>query len=234
MVNGKPQIYFEEIAGLLTQIVVSFIFLSIYLLDEPQEKPPTKAKRNSRAVNTTRVPEQPKPKPTVQKPAPVQKPVPVPQSVPTKQPKKAHKIVVNDSDASVGVFMTMEEIAELVKAVKDTSRVPKNSSFENQGITSNADVFPPQPQSQPEPPPPPQQQQQQQQSNNVPVPPLDLPPQSNVVLPLGQISPRDEGLGMMADKKRKKWMRERGMRINFTYHLSFVCFLCSGNGSNET
>ena len=131
MVNGKPQIYFEEI-GSLAQMLVYFPSSSMYLIDEPQEKPQTKTKRNSRAVNTTRVPEQPKPKQTVQKPAPV------PQSVATKQPKKTHKIVVNDKDASVGVFMTMEEIAELVKAVKDTSRASKNPSFESQGTVSNA------------------------------------------------------------------------------------------------
>ncbi|CAF0909216.1 unnamed protein product [Adineta ricciae] len=215
MVNGKPQIYFEEI-GSLAEMLVSFPLSSMYLLDEPQEKPQTKTKRNSRAVNTIRVPEQPKPKQTVQKPAPIS------QSVPTKQPKKTHKIVVNDKDASVGVFMTMEEIAELVKAVKDTSR-----ASENQEILLPPPL-PPQPQPQPVlsqpdllPSPPQQQQQQQQQSNNAPVPPLDLPPHSNTVLPLGQISPRDEGLGMMADKKRKKWMRERAemdrMRLEVEY-----------------
>ncbi|UJR09115.1 hypothetical protein I4U23_013362 [Adineta vaga] len=196
MVNGKPQIYFDEI------------------FEEPQEKPQIKGKRNSRAINTTRVPVQPKPKSTSQKPLPP--PPPPPQNVTNKQTKKSHKIVVNDNDASVGVFMTMEEIAELVKAVKDTSRVPNNAVSEHREIS----LPPPPPQTiqaQPEP----SQQQSNDVSSTIPVPPLDIPLQPSSVLPLGQISPRDEALGMMADKKRRKWMRERAemdrMRLEVEY-----------------
>jgi len=67
-----------------------------------------------------------------------------------------------------------------------------------------------------EPPPPPiQQQSEPQQFNYVPstvvVPQSDLSPPA-MPLPLAPISPREEGLGMMADKKRRKWMREKGKK----------------------
>ncbi len=59
--------------------------------------------------------------------------------------------------------------------------------------------------------PPPPQQQEQQQTNEIPstsvVPTADLFPP---LPPLAPISPRQEALGMMADKKRQKWMREKG------------------------
>ncbi|CAF4172442.1 unnamed protein product [Adineta steineri] len=188
MVNGKPQIYFEDI------------------LDESSVQPQVKQKRNSRMINTTRLPpEQPKPKPTSQKP--------VPQNIPNKQPKKTNKVIVNQNDSSVGVFMTMEEIAELVKAVKDAPKGQNNSSTENNEV--------------PEPPPPPQQQQQQQPQYNYVPPPavvsqLDLPQQTlPPPLLLGPTSPREEALGMMADKKRRKWMREKAemdrMRLEVEY-----------------
>lgn len=97
-------------------------------LEELPVRPAAKAKRNSRAVNTIRAPEPPPPKskPVSQKPPA--------QNAPSKPPTKAHKIVVNEKDAAVGVFMTMEEIAELVKAVKDSSRAPSNLAMESKGM----------------------------------------------------------------------------------------------------
>ncbi len=48
------------------------------------------------------------------------------------------------------------------------------------------------------------------------LPPPPPPP------PLAPISPRQEALGMMADKKRQKWMREKGesyLKINLNYQF---------------
>ncbi len=47
-----------------------------------------------------------------------------------------------------------------------------------------------------------------QQSNEVPMM-LEVPSQ-----PLVPISPRQEALGMMAEKKRQKWMREKGNKYS--------------------
>lgn len=45
------------------------------------------------------------------------------------------------------------------------------------------------------------------------MPQLDLYPSQPQSLLLAPISPREEALGMMADKKRKKWMKERGKKF---------------------
>lgn len=220
MVNGKPQIFFDEIVGLFVRsfVCASRLIMPV-VLEELPVRPPQRATRNSRAVNNIRTPEQPppKPKPVAQKPPA--------QTAPNKAPKKTNKVTVNDNDASVGVFMTMEEIAELVKAVKDSSRSPSHLAMENRGTASyrimhchwrmfDADVPPPPAPEyfQPEPPPP-VQPQPIEVTHMARVPPLDLPAQALQTVVLGPTSPREEGLGLMADKKRRKWMREKGRTI---------------------
>jgi hypothetical protein len=76
-------------------------------------------------INPTHLPEQPKSKVTSHKP-PVK-------NVSNKQTKNTNKVVVNGDDATIGVFMTMDEIAELVKAVKDTSKSNNNTTTESKG-----------------------------------------------------------------------------------------------------
>ncbi len=56
--------------------------------------------------------------------------------------------------------------------------------------------------------PPPTQQQSTEIPVVVGIPKSDLSPPPP--LPLAPISPRQEALGMMAEKKRQKWMREKG------------------------
>ncbi len=57
---------------------------------------------------------------------------------------------------------------------------------------------------------------------------LEVPPSS-----LAPISPRQEALGMMAEKKRQKWMREKGNNHLEIFFL-IISSSFSGNGSNET
>ena len=62
------------------------------------------------------------------------------------------------------------------------------------------------------PAPPPPHFQEQQRYDNVPaplVPKLDLQSAAHNTSS-GQISPREQTLSIMADKKRQKWMREKG------------------------
>jgi hypothetical protein len=93
--------------------------------DESSAKP--RPKRNSRVIATTRLPEQPKPKPINQKPPP--------HNLSNKSMKKANKVTFNDDPSTVGVFMTMDEISELVKAVKESNQNPNNTTVtETQGI----------------------------------------------------------------------------------------------------
>jgi hypothetical protein len=108
--------------------------------------------------------------------------------------------------------MTMDEISELIKAVKESTQAQNSTTTENKGLG-------------PPPPPPPIQQQdlQQQQYNEVQttveMPKSDVPPP-----PLAPLSPRQEALGEMAEKKRQKWMREKGknnLKINFNYLIVF-------------
>jgi hypothetical protein len=50
----------------------------------------------------------------------------------------------------------------------------------------------------------------------VEAPRLDVPP------PLAPISPRQEALGMMAERKRQKWMREKGRRNQLEINLNYL------------
>jgi hypothetical protein len=62
-----------------------------------------------------------------------------------------------------------------------------------------------------------QAQQQQQPVETAPiVPRLELPPQVPPHPP-AQISPRQEALSLMAEKKRQKWMREKGRHFLMHY-----------------
>jgi len=112
----------------------------------------------------------------------------------------------------LGVYMTMDELSELVKAVKENSKTSNN----NNNNENHEPLAPP-------PPPPPAPAQHEQRTygtNNGPPPPppphvprLDLQ-STNSSLPVpktssGQISPREQTLSIMAEKKRQKWQRER-------------------------
>jgi hypothetical protein len=121
MVNGKPQIYFDAL-GLLKFIFIICLNITFSLDESPIKLKP---KRNSRAINTTRPPEQPKPKPINQKT--------LSQNGPNKQTKKTNKVTFNDDSSKAGVFMTMDEISELVKAVKENTKAHDNTVTENRG-----------------------------------------------------------------------------------------------------
>lgn len=125
MVNGKPQIYFDAL-GLLI-FYVYFLFINKFFLDESPIKP--KSKRSNHPITTPRLPEQPKSKPTSQKP--------LPQNQSNKQPKKTNKVTFSDDKSTVGVFMTMDEISELVKAVKETTQAHENKTTESKGRMIN-------------------------------------------------------------------------------------------------
>ncbi|CAF4680983.1 unnamed protein product [Rotaria sp. Silwood1] len=163
IIDGKPQIFFDT-------------------NDESSKK--TKSKRKSRAINTAnRFTEQQKTKINNQK-------SPIPNGTnkqKTKTEQSTNKIRVNDDGSTLGVYMTMDELAELVKAVKENSKK--------------------------EPPPPSQQQQQQQRQyteTTAPplVPKLDLPPEPLPPPPV-HVTPREQVLSVMAEKKRQKWLREK-------------------------
>ena len=142
----------------------------------------TKGKRNSRATVNPPAPPPPLPQP---------KPKPVRTTKPT-------KVTFKQDQSKVGVFMTMEEIAELVRTVKDGSTAPPPPPPPI--ITKVTTIEPP-------PPPPPE-----------PVIVVEPPPEI-VQQILAPISPRQEALGMMAEKKRQKWLREKGLQIKLTYIL---------------
>ncbi|CAF0947908.1 unnamed protein product [Rotaria sordida] len=175
IVDGKPQIFFDA-------------------NDESSKK--TKSKRNSRATNTaSRLTEQQKTKINNQK-SPIQNGTNKSRAK-TEQP--TNKIQVNDDGSTLGIYMTMDELTELVKAVKE------NSKNDNKTNTANKQE-PPAP---PPPPPPPQQQQQYIETTAPPmVPKLDLPSEHPPPPPVHG-SPREQVLSIMAEKKRQKWLREK-------------------------
>lgn len=164
-------------------------------LDESSPVKPPPTKRNSRPIANPAAARPPPAPPATVKPKSMQSnPSP-------KAKKKTGKVTFNDEPAKVGVFMTMEEISELVKAVKESGKSPPT-------ITQVTKIEPP-----PEPP------------SQAPPPMAAAPPPSHLEIPLqavAPISPRQEALGMMADKKRQKWMREKGkvVRIGFDMHPS--------------
>ena len=73
-----------------------------------------KATRTNRPINTNHSPEQLKPKPTNQKS--------LAQNISNKSPKKSHRVTFNDTGTSAGMFMTMDEISELIKTVQDATK----------------------------------------------------------------------------------------------------------------
>ncbi|CAF2658289.1 unnamed protein product [Rotaria sp. Silwood2] len=157
IIDGKPRIFFDA-------------------NDESSTK--SKSKRNSRAINTaSRLAEQQKSKINNQK-SPIQNGTNK-QRVKTEQ--SGNKIRVNDDGSTLGVYMTMDELAELVKAVKENSKTE---------------------------PPLPQQQQYTETTAPPIVPKLDLPSESHPPPPV-HISPREQVLSVMAEKKRQKWLREK-------------------------
>lgn len=65
----------------------------------------------------------------------------------------------------------------------------------------------------PQPVSSPQQQSSYDSSSTAMIPKLDLSSQAAPAAappPLAPISPRQEALGMMAEKKRQKWLRDKG------------------------
>jgi len=104
-----------------------FLFINKFFPDESPIKP--KAKRNTHPIITPRLPEQPKSKPTSQKS--------LPQNQSNKQPKKTNKVTFSDDKSTVGLFMTMDEISELVKAVKETTQAHENKTTESKGRMIN-------------------------------------------------------------------------------------------------
>jgi hypothetical protein len=96
----------------------------LIFLDESPIK--SKPRRNSRTINPTRPPEPAKPKPSSQKS--------LPQNFANKQPKKTNKVTFHDDSSPVGVFMTMDEISELVKAVKENTKAQINPNTESRGM----------------------------------------------------------------------------------------------------
>ncbi|CAF3506044.1 unnamed protein product [Rotaria sp. Silwood1] len=172
MINGKPQIYFDA-------------------LDESSIK--SKPKHNSHAINAIRPPEQSKLKPSSQKPSP--------QNPSNKQTKKKHKVTFSETGSSAGMYMTMDEISELVKTVQESTKAQNYIALESKEPSRPSQQLIQQQE--------PQHQQFNEVSSLAIVPKLDLPSQSQPPPPLAPISPRQEALSMMAEKKRQKWLREK-------------------------
>jgi len=159
IVNGKPQIFFDAIDNSTTKT--------------------NKSKRTSRMMsNGSRLVEQHKSKSNNQKS--------LPQNA-TNRPTK--NVPIDEDGSSLGVYMTMDEIAELVKAVKE------NAKNENHTTTETTPV---------------KQQQQQHEVPSAPVvPKLELPVDPPAPAPVTRVSPREQALSIMAEKKRQKWMRDK-------------------------
>ncbi|CAF1424183.1 unnamed protein product [Rotaria magnacalcarata] len=167
IIDGKPQIFFDT--------------------NESSAK--SRSKRNSRAANSTnRLPDQNKNKlnnqqSSAQNGANKQK---------VKTEQSTNKVRVNDDGSSLGVYMTMDELAELVKAVKENAKTDDKPHNE---------VKP-----EPMPPPPPPPVQQYNEATTRPsIPKLELPSEPAPV----RVSPREQVLSIMAEKKRQKWIREK-------------------------
>ena len=112
---------------LVRWIGVRFFLLIEERIFADESSPTSKSKPNTRAMVATRLPEQSKPKPINQKP---------PSNKPT---KKGNKVTFNDDDqSSAGVFMTMDEISELIRAAKESSPNQNNTTTttEMKGISS--------------------------------------------------------------------------------------------------
>ncbi|CAF1002790.1 unnamed protein product [Adineta steineri] len=176
LVDGKPQIFFEPIDNSATR---------------------AKSKRNSRAINTISRQSEQKNKINNQK---------YPTEYETKrQPNRTEQPTnqkqVNEDNSKLGVYMTMDEIADLVNAVKENAKSDINTNHE------------------PRAPSPPRQQYHEPKVPPV-VPNLDLaldqPPAP--LPPPPKISAQDEAA---LDKKRQKWMREKAeierMKLEIEY-----------------
>ncbi len=103
LVDGKPRIFFDSI-GLLRNYLR--LFLLLFIVDDSSTK--TRSKRNSRAIN--RLSEQ---KTKTKYPT---------QRQPTRPEQSTHNKRVNEDGSGLGVYMTMDELAELVNAVKENAK----------------------------------------------------------------------------------------------------------------
>lgn len=119
LVNGKPQIYFDAIGE--WNIFFIRLDLSKSFVDESATSK-TRPKRNSRAINNanTNRPIEQKNKMTNQK-SPSQNETKANVGKPTTKPPTTSKMRDNEDGSTMGVYMTMDELAELVKAVKENA-----------------------------------------------------------------------------------------------------------------
>lgn len=159
--------------------------------EQPAPPPPKpKSKRNSRAT--------------------INPPAPLPPAAPSKakavRTTKPTKVTFKQDESKVGVFMTMEEIAELVRSVKEGPSVAPPTVTKMTTI----EALPPPPPIVVEPPP---------QPVVVVEPPAELVQQI-----FASTSPRGEALGLMAEKKRQKWMREKGS-FDLLIKIRFFLFI---------
>jgi hypothetical protein len=106
LVDGKPRIFFDSI-GLLRNYLR--VFFTPIIIDDSSTK--TRSKRNSRAIN--RLSEQ-KTK--------INNPKYPPQRQSTRPEQSTHNKRVNEDGSGLGVYMTMDELAELVNAVKENAK----------------------------------------------------------------------------------------------------------------
>ncbi|CAF0956448.1 unnamed protein product [Adineta ricciae] len=159
MVNGKPQIFYDAI-------------------DDSSTK--ARSKRNSRAINTTTRQFDQRNKGDNQKYV-------EPKRQPTKNDQSTNKKRVNEDD-SLGVYMTMDEIADLVTAVKENSKNDSNHTSDTKALS------------------PPRYHSEPTVATTVPNLDLGLEPPP---LPVSQTTPREETLNRMASKKREKWLKEK-------------------------
>ena len=113
MVNGKPQIFYDPI-GLYSSIDWIFWVKSFLNINVDDSSTKGRSKRNSRAINASTRQFDQRNKADSQKYA-------EPKRQPTKNEQSTNKKRVNEDD-SLGVYMTMDEIADLVSAVKENSK----------------------------------------------------------------------------------------------------------------
>ena len=119
MVDGKPQIFFDAI-GSFRFNARTFGFDPFSILDNSSSR--ARTKRTSRASNHAplrRVPEQEKSKAS-------SRAYPMQNEPNPRATNKTHGI---EDGSTLGVYMTMDELSELVKAVKENANSKKAPSF---------------------------------------------------------------------------------------------------------
>ena len=123
MVNGKPQIFYDAI-GLCLSIDWIFSVNSLLKINVDDSSTKAKSTKNSPTINTRTQQFDQRNKGDNQKYV-------EPKRQPTKTEQPTNKKRVNEDD-SLGVYMTMDEIADLVTAVKENSK--SRSTFDKNFI----------------------------------------------------------------------------------------------------